>query len=39
MMPLDDIRGVYNVLRGSNVVLTWQEVGAVDLGAEHCVYK
>ena len=31
--------GVYNVLRGSNVALTWQEVGAVALGAEHCVYK
>jgi hypothetical protein len=25
---------VYNVLRGSNVAVTWQEVGVVDLGAE-----
>jgi hypothetical protein len=35
--------GVYNVLRGSNVAVTWPEVGAVDLGAEvgteRCVYK
>jgi hypothetical protein len=25
---------VYNVLRGSNVTVTWPEVGAVDLSAE-----
>jgi hypothetical protein len=31
--------GVYIVLRGSHVAVTWLEVGAMNLGVDHCVYK
>jgi hypothetical protein len=31
--------GVHNVLRGYIVAVTWQQVGAVDLGADLGTYK